>query len=301
MILSASRRTDLPSYYGEWFINRLREGYLLVRNPYDAHRASKLLFSPETVECIVFWTKNAAPMLPRLSEISALGYTYYFQYTLTPYRETWERNLPPLSERVKTLLMLSERLGRERVVWRYDPILFDGVFDEKWHIGQFSELCRQFCGAVDEVIISFVDSYARRKNPLVTPEQMRTVGAAFAAVAEEYGLTLSTCCEQIPGIRRAACIDRKRIERLIDCPIEGKKDPGQRPGCGCVESVDVGAYGSCKNGCRYCYATRSFTEAEQNWRRHDPSSPLLIGWPEEGLVVSEKELHSLKCVQQSLF
>lgn len=301
MILSASRRTDLPSYYGEWFVNRLREGYLLVQNPYHAHRASKLLFSPETVECIVFWTKNPAPMLPRLPEITALGYTYYFQYTLTPYGSAWEQNLPPLPERVKTLRSLSEELGRERVVWRYDPILFDGAFDEAWHIRQFSALCGQLRDAVDEVVISFVDSYARRRNPPVSPEQMVRTGAAFAEIAAEHGLRLATCCEQIAGVRRAACIDRERVERLIGCPIEAKKDPGQRSGCGCIESVDVGAYGSCKNGCRYCYATRSAAEAERNWRRHDPASPLLIGWPEEGLIVREKELRPLRRAQQSLF
>ena len=115
------------------------------------------------------------------------------------------------------------------------------------------------------------------------------------------GLRLATCCEQIAGVRRAACIDRERIEWLIGCPIEAKKDPGQRPGCGCIESVDVGAYGSCQNGCRYSYATRSAAEAERNWRRHDPASPLLIGWPEEGLIVREKELRPLRRAQQSLF
>ena len=301
MILSASRRTDIPSYYGEWFLNRLRAGELLVLNPYNTRRASRLLLSPEVVDCIVFWTKNPAPLRAYLPEVDALGYAYYFQYTLTPYGARWEPNLPPLAERVETLLTLSALLGRERVVWRYDPILFDGEIDERWHIRQFSALCEKLAGAVDEVIISFVDSYARRKNPPVSPAQMAKTGAAFAGLAAAHGLRLRTCCEELPGLERVACIDRERIERILGCPLEVERDQNQRPGCGCVQSVDIGAYSSCKNGCRYCYATRSFSEAERNFQRHDPASPLLIGWPEENLQIIERKLRSLRGAQTKLF
>lgn len=140
MIISASRRTDIPSFYGQWLVNRLREGYVLVRNPYHAKRLYKLPLNPETTDCIVFWTKNPLPMEPYLGTVSDLGYNYYFQYTLTPYGQAWESNLPPLQRRLEALDRLSDRIGPERIVWRYDPIILDDTFTVQAHMERFATL-----------------------------------------------------------------------------------------------------------------------------------------------------------------
>lgn len=307
MIISASRRTDIPSYYGEWFINRLRDGYVLIQNPYNALRLSRLPLAPDTTDCIVFWTKNPTPMLDELKTISELGYNYYFQYTITPYGEAWESNLPPVENRLDSLYLLSDKIGKHRLVWRYDPIILDDMFTEQYHIEHFAFLCEKIHSYVDQCIISFVDSYHHLHNaiPFIGDEQMRTIGKSFSEIAKGYSLELATCSEKIDlqeyGIKRASCVDKERIEHIVGCPIKSKKDSGQRPECGCIESVDIGAYGTCLNGCKYCYATKSWLAAQNHFRGHDPASPLLIGWPKDSMIISEREARSSKVSQLSLF
>lgn len=305
MIISASRRTDIPSYYGTWFVNRLREGYVLIQNPYNALRLSRLPLSPDTTDCIVFWTKNPAPMLTQLSAVSDLGYRYYFQYTLTPYGRSWESNLPPIEERIDTFCRLSETIGRERVVWRYDPIILDADFSVEYHTEQFSILCESLSPYTKECVISFVDVYAHNRRILqpISSEQMQAIAESFSVIAKSCDLKLSTCSEKIDlqkyGIAHASCIDPKRIEKIIGCPIQAKKDAGQRLECGCIESVDIGTYGTCQNGCRYCYATKSASAARQNARCHDPASPMLVGWPKENMLITERKVSSAKVTQLS--
>lgn len=300
MILSASRRTDIPSYYGEWFVNRLRDGYVLIPNPYNPRRLSRLRLSPETVDLIVFWSKNPAPVLPWLDAVSELGYPFYFQYTLTPYGRSWEPGLPEVSQRLETMLTLSRRLGKGRVVWRYDPIIVEDHFPPAYHAEQFNMLCRRLTGAVDTCVISFADRYSHNKNiiPAMSMEAMQAVARSFSGIAGQYGIRLTACCEDSwladCGIEQSACIDPRRVEAILGCPISAKKDPGQRPGCGCMESVDIGTYGTCLNGCRYCYATKSTAAARRNWERHDPASPLLTGWPRGGELIAERQTASCR-------
>lgn len=306
MILSASRRTDIPSCYGEWFMNRLREGYVLIPNAYNARRLSRLRLSPETVDCIVFWSKNPAPMLPLLDEITELGYPFYFQFTLTPYGTAWEPGLPEVSRRLDTLLELSRRLGRERVVWRYDPIIVEKRFPPAYHAEQFDAMCRRLEGAVDTCVISFADRYAHNRAliPAMSGEDMRSVARFCSAIAVRHGIRLTACCEDAwlveYGIEKSACIDKKRVEAILGCPTGGRKDAGQRPGCGCMESVDIGMYGTCPNGCRYCYATKSPAAARRSLERHDPASPLLSGWPDGEEIITERKAASCRISQISL-
>lgn len=305
MILSASRRTDIPSYYGKWFLNRLHDGSVLVQNPYNAHRLSKVLLSPDTTDCIVFWTKNPAPMIGELKRITDLGYHFYFQYTLTPYGKAWESKLPSVERRIDTLYILSEKVGKERLVWRYDPIILDDIYSVQYHMEQFAFLCEQIHSYVDECIISFADSYYHIHNiiPVISCEQMKALGKAFSDIATKYHLKLATCSEKIDlqefGITQASCIDKERIERVIGCSINSKKDSGQRLECGCIESVDIGSYGTCLNGCKYCYATKNQLTAHHNFRQHDPASPMLIGWPGDDMIITERKVHSSKIMQMS--
>lgn len=307
MIISASRRTDIPAYYSDWFLKRLQEGYLLVPNPYNAKRLTRLPLTPEQVDCIVFWSKDPSPMLGKLDAIKQLGYPFYFQFTLTGYGSAWESGLPSMKARIETLCALSEKIGKERVVWRYDPILVDETFSEAFHAAMFHYLCERLSPYVDGCIFSFIDQYAHapRGIPAMENGQMRRLAKLLADTARPYGLALSTCCETIDltdlGISHASCIDKGRIEKLLGCPIACKKDVGQRPGCGCMESVDIGTYNTCLNGCQYCYATRSQSLALKNHKEHDPSSPLLIGWPKGDEMIKERSLPSFRLTQTSLF
>ena len=267
MIHSASRRTDIPAWYGEWFMNRLREGFALVPNPYaeNLHTLRKIPLSPDVVDCIVFWSKNPRPFLKFLPEIRRMGYPFYFQFTLNPYEQAIEQNLPSLEERIDTFHHLSAMIGPERIVWRYDPVIIDKAHPSDWHGAQFERLCALLHADACRCIFSFFDRYAKDQSGFREADEaaMRAVARGFSSTAAQYGLPLSTCSEAIDlsgyGIPHAACIDPVQISRILGCPVRAKKDPNQRPFCGCMESVDIGSYNSCINGCVYCYACLLYT------------------------------------------
>lgn len=307
MILSASRRTDIPSFYADWFMNRLREGYVLIPHPYHSHRLTRLALSPHTLDGIVFWTKNPAPLENRLSEIADRGYPFYFQFTLTPYGTLWEPGLPSAEERIDTFCRLSQAIGRQRMVWRYDPIILDDTCTLSYHEEQFGRLCERLHAYADQCVISFVDAYAHNRSRIlpIHPGAMHAAARALSGIAAGYGLALSACSEKTDltgdGVAKATCIDKARLERLTGCPLRVRKDTGQRPECGCAESVDIGTYSTCLNGCLYCYATRSQASAQRLRALHDPCSPLLAGWPRGDETITEKTGASAKVLQTSLF
>jgi len=282
MILSASRRTDIPACYSQWFMNRLQAGFLLTRNPFNAAQVRRVGLSREEIDCIVLWTKDPAPMLPALDALDAFGCPYYFQFTLTPYDARIERNLRPKEDIVKTFVTLGKRLGRSRVFWRYDPVIVNDTFSVEDHFRAFTALCARLCDSTESVTISFVDVYRKLKTPLireVTQDEIAQISAAFSRTAGEHGLSIRACCEQTGlssyGIRPASCIDLETIERLCGRRIAAGPDKNQRPGCGCVASVDIGAYNTCKNGCVYCYATANTAAASTRYARHDPAGEFL--------------------------
>ena len=266
MILSVSRRTDIPAFYSEWFYNRLLEGYALVRNPMNPHQVSHITLTPDVVDCIVFWSKNPVPMLGKLSQLEK--YMYYFQYTLNAYGKDMEPFVPLLSERLETFKKLATLLGPERVLWRYDPIGISAVYSVDWHIQQFGRIAHMLNGYTSQCTISFMDQYSCNKRALkdrgiTTPtlDELLRLAAAFSSIARDNGLVLYTCAEEVDlsayGIGHGKCIDPTRIEALLGCKLDIAKDPNQRPACGCCASIDLGLYHSCGHGCVYCYANHS--------------------------------------------
>ena len=263
MILSASRRTDIPAFYADWFLEHLRTGSFTLCNPFNPKQVRMIEISPARVECIVFWSKNPVPLLPLLPEMDAMGYSYYFQFTLTPYGPDIERNLPPKTELVRLFQDLARLIGREKVVWRYDPILFTPALDPDWHVARFQELAKQLGPFTEQCVVSFLDFYRKtEKNTahlgLIHPDEsmVRTVCEAFRAIADHYNLALRSCCEELAcyGIASGACIDAERIARITGKMPQCGKDKFQRRLCNCAASVDVGRYNTCSNGCVYCYA-----------------------------------------------
>jgi len=288
MIISASRRTDIPAFYGEWLLNRLREGSVLVRNPFNPRQVSRVSLESGAVDCLVFWTKNPAPLLPRLAEIERLDHYFYFQYTLTACDRSLEKHLPARSERIATFRTLAERIGPERVLWRFDPILFTRGQGPELLLREFSDLAAKLRGHTRQCTVSFLSLYAKcRRNlagvDLLTPEDRERMAFVrrLVEIGSENDIVLRACCDTFLqeqcGIEAARCIDDRLLAAILGQPVRITKDKGQRPGCGCVASIDIGAYNTCPHGCRYCYANSSELAVATNRAAHDPCSPLLTG------------------------
>jgi hypothetical protein len=287
MIISASRRSDIPAFYGEWLLNRLKAGEVLVRNPMQSKQVSRILLSAETVDALVFWTKNPEPFLSRLPEIDALGYSYYFLFTITPYDATLEPGVPDKSSTIETFKRLSKLVGPEKVVWRYDPVVLTDLFTPEWHSASFFRLAEALSGYTERCIISFLDDYrkvrSRMRNIRYTLPDKQDIGELallFANIARLHGMSLYTCSHDIDlschGVMHSRCIDGELVEHITGRRVTGvKKDSGQRHACGCVESRDIGFYDTCPHGCLYCYAVSSQAKASAAHEAFDPASPML--------------------------
>ena len=311
MILSVSRRTDIPNYYSEWFFNRLKDGFLYVRNPMNFHQISEIKISPDVVDCIVFWTKNPLPMMERLDELEA--YNYYFQFTLTGYGNDVERNLPNKKTSVIPIFQeLSNRIGKEKVVWRYDPIFFSNRYNVQYHLKAFRSIAEALSGYTEKCVISFLDIYPKNKKNMdnllsydLSDSELREFAKELSNIAKENHIKIGSCAEKVDldeyGIIHNSCIDKELIEKIIGCKLKINKDKNQRIECGCVESVEVGTYNTCKNGCVYCYANYSAKSVGSNFQKYDPLSPLLCGHIEKDDKISTRKVVSLKETQISIF
>lgn len=311
MILSVSRRTDIPNYYSEWFLNRIRQGFLYVRNPMNARQISRIDLSPDVVDCIVFWTKNPENMVGQLECLR--DYTYYFQFTLTGYGRDIEPYVPDKRGiLISTFQRLSEKIGKQRVIWRYDPILINKKYTADYHLKAFEEIADKLADYTERVVISFLDMYAKTQRNTagleiapVSNEDMIRLAGEMAEIASANHLEIESCAEQIDlqsvGVRHGSCIDKKLIERLLGCKLIGGKDKNQRPECGCLESVEVGAYNTCLNGCKYCYANFNDEKVRESLKRYHAESPLLCGEVEPEDKLTERKTRSMKDPQISLF
>ena len=311
MILSVSRRTDVPNYYSDWFINRIKERFLYVRNPMNTHQISRIDLSPDVVDCIVFWTKNPANMIEKLEYLK--DYVYYFQFTLTGYGKDIEPNLPNKREElISTFKTLSEKIGKDKVIWRYDPILISKRYTMDYLLKAFEEIASSLTDYTDKVVISFLDLYAKTQRNIkelgikqMTKGEMTSLAAQMAQIASKYHLIIESCAEQISlqkvGIQHGSCIDKKLIEKILGCKLIGKKDKNQRKECGCFESVEVGTYNTCLNGCKYCYANFNDEKVKENVKLYNQDSLLLCGNIASDDKITDRKVKSLKDAQRSFF
>ncbi len=304
MILSASRRTDIPCHYAEWFMNRLRAGYALARNPMNHAQISRVPLTKDIVDAIVFWTKDAENLTPYLDEIERMGFPYCFQFTITPYGREIEPGLRDKREIVRTFIELSRRIGKKRMLWRYDPILLTERITVDWHIDAFRRYAEALAPYARHVTISFVDNYAKLRGAhFRAPDEaeIHALAAGISAIAAGLNLPVQTCSESCDlsmyGIGHGACIDRAVLEDVTGCALSLVPDKNQRGACGCMASVDIGAYNSCPNGCVYCYANRSASSAARVKEAHSPTGELLLGEVSEGERITERKAHSHRSVQ----
>ncbi len=247
MIVSASRRTDIPALFSEWFYNRVKAGFVLLRNPYNFHQVGRVTLTPDKVKGFVFWTKNAAPMLLRIHELES--FKYYFQFTITAYEKDIERNVPNKQE---VVIPAFKKLGTEKVIWRYDPILINERYTWDYHIRAFTKIAEELEGFTHKAVMSYVDAYRGVNLTAIgvkqmTLEQQREMAQQLAEIAMKHGIKLTACAENV-GLPFARCIDATMFG------LKKSKDNSQRGLCTCDESIDIGAYNTCTNGCAYCYA-----------------------------------------------
>lgn len=306
MIISASRRTDIPAFYSTWFMERIRTGYFHRVNPFNRRQVSGFSLKADDVDAICFWTKDPRPLLPSLAELDARGLCYYFQFTLNPYDSRFEPLLAPRDERLATFRELAARIGPRRVIWRYDPVILSSATPVDWHLEQAEQLARQLHGATARLMFSFCDFYGKGRGRLsrtlaaagisladiTAPEKAAELAAlvqGFKAIADRYALQIFTCSEPVDlaaaGIEHGACIDATLINELFDRAITANKDRHQRPACGCAASVDMGSYNCCPCRCVYCYANPHPAMIDSTCRHHAPDSPALLGRPEGEVVI----------------
>lgn len=285
MIISCSRRTDIPAFYSDWFFNRLRKGYVLVRNPMNAKQVRRISLSPTDVDCIVFWTKDPTPMLDKLQLLS--DYNFYFQFTLTPYGKDIEPNLPQKTQIIDSFRKLSDQIGKKRNIWRYDPIILSDGMNIEYHIEQFGDLAGRLSDYTEKCIISFLDSYRHIQSRisdlsirLPDEAEMRKLAKEISKIAGSHKIKVETCAEAVDlsdlEIEHGKCIDDRLISELTGNSLKTEKDKHQREYCGCVTSVDIGEYNTCRHLCSYCYANVSAKKVERNYSLHSSQSPLLI-------------------------
>ena len=286
MIISASRRTDIPAFYFDWFFNRLREGYVITRNPMNPKQVKRIDLSADSVDGIVFWTKNAAPMLAHLQDVAE--YPYYVQFTITAYGPEIEPGLPDKGKHIiPTFQRLSEAIGARRVIWRYDPIFIGENYPVDAHNERFFAIANILKGYTETCVLSFLDMYgsiqkkaAKHGIRTCSEREMHSIAKTFAEIAGSAGIRLQTCAEAIDldayGITHGQCVDAILFEEMTGKKCNAKKDKNQRPACGCAESVDIGAYNTCANGCVYCYANHASALVAKNRARFDAARECLI-------------------------
>lgn len=311
MILSVSRRTDIPAFYSDWFFSRLKAGFVLVRNPMNPKQIIRVALTKETVECIVFWTKNPKPMLERLEELK--GYDYYFQVTMTSYGKDIEPGVPSKREVLDTFIDLSKNIGKEKVIWRYDPIILTDTYDEAYHYMYFERMAKKLSGHTEKCIIGFIDWYKKTEKNMKshstsdpTSADKKRIAKRLYEIANEYNISLETCSESIDysdeGIRKSKCIDDRLISRIKGIGVEISKDMNQRESCSCVKSIDIGAYDTCPHQCHYCYANSNPLLALNNHQDHIKTSPLLFGRLKGDEKITDRKIETyFNTVQLKLF
>lgn len=296
MIIFASGRCDIPAFYSTWFYQRLKAGYVDVRNPYNPHQISRIQLNEQQVDVLVFCTKNPQPILDRMHEIP---FPFLFHITITPYREDIEHvhNKKAILSSITTLASI---LGKDRVIVRYDPIFLNDHYTIEYHARAFAKLCDEIKGYVSTIIISFVDIYKNTRQNIskmhlqsMTKTDMQEIGKRFGRIAQAHAMHVQTCAEevdlQVYGIQNKPCFDRAQLATIAGHSLSHIKNKGVRQNCKCIATVDIGDYNCCPHQCLYCYANYNAKTIQGRMKQHDPNSSVLIGHIQEGDTIIERK------------
>ncbi len=299
MIINTGQRTDIPAFYSEWFTNRLREGFVLVRNPYDPASVTRYRLTPDVVDLIGFCTKNPAPMLPHMKLLEPFGQFWYV--TITPYGREIEPNVPGKAQVLESFRRLSAIVGPDRIGWRYDPILVSEEYPVSRHLRAFEMMAEALAGHTHTAVVSFIDLYGKTRRNFpevrpVSPEDRLALGREMVSVAARCGMTLRPCAEGEElapfGADCSGCMTVAMYERALGCRLKVPSRASARKECACYLGGDIGAYNTCPHLCRYCYANSDPAAVRRNHALHDPKSPLLIGHLLPGEVVRDARQES---------
>lgn len=294
MVLNVSGRTDIVAFYSDWFIERYKEGYIDVRNPFYPKLISRIYF--KNVDLILFCTKNPIPILDKLKYIDK---PILFHVTLTPYKKDIEPNVLPKGIIIEAIKKLSKVIGIDNLTIRYDPIFISEKYNLDYHIKAFDKLCSLLNGYVNKIIVSFIDDYKNvRKNENIlnfrefTEKDYEIIGKNFSRIAKENSMTVQTCFENRNlveyGFIKGECLSHELAYKLT-----GKKyktwNARKGANCNCVEMVDIGVYNSCKHFCKYCYANYDEKQVNNNFNSHFKDSSLLVGRIEKDDLIKERK------------
>ena len=296
MIIQTGMRTDIPAFYSKWFFNRINEGVVCVRNPYNPSQVTKYSLSPEVVDLIAFCTKNPMPMIPFLDKLKPYG--QYWFVTITPYGKEIEPNVPKKEHVIESFKKLSDTVGVDSVGWRYDPIFIDTKHSVEWHIAEFEKMADALSGYTKTCVISFIDIYKKVERNFPEARAVQTkdravIGKVFVEIAAKNGMVVKPCAEGDDlakyGADCSGCMTVHTFETALHNRLEvPKSKKNQRNGeCACLLGVDIGAYDTCGHLCKYCYANANAALVKENMKRHNPESPFLTGGYMPGDVVHE--------------
>ena len=307
MIINTGCRTDIPAFYAKWLMNRIREGYVLVRNPYNPNQVTKYNLSPSVVDCLAFCTKNPEPMLTYLDELDK--YKQYWFVTITPYGKDIEPNVPDKSKVMQSFKKLSNQIGIDSIGWRYDPIFIGNGFDVNKHLEYFEKIAKELKGYTHNCTISFLDLYekVKRNAPNIKPptkEEQIEIAKAFSRIGKENDMVIHACCEKTYlsqyGLQCNGCMSQEIVEKAINNTLQPPKRKNLRQECNCLMGNDIGAYNTCGHLCKYCYANANKKFVIENMKKHDDNSPFLIGRSEPGDKITEAKQKSWKVENEQI-
>lgn len=309
MVLNTGNRTDIPAFYSDWFFNRIRAGEVLVRNPYNLNAVTRYRLDPSVVDALVFGTKNPAPMLPRLSELK--GFRQFWHVTVTPYGKDVEPGVPDKHDVLKSFRQLSEAVGKDRVVWRYDPVFLSERYSKEYHLRAFETMASELEGATGQVVISFIDLFQKTKKNFpevreVSPSDQDELAKHFVRIAKAHGMEVLSCLEDRRlaafGVDVSGCMTQEKLEAALGLRFSVPPGKGQtREGCACLLGGDIGMYNTCAHFCQYCYANFDRETVVLNRALHDPESPFLIGGPHPADIIHDADQQSWINDQVTLF
>lgn len=306
MLINTGSRTDIPAFFHKWFLNRVEEGFVYSKNPYN-NQIYKYNINPKTVDCMCFCSKNPKSLVNKIDRLSE--YNQFWFMTINPYEKDVEVNVPDYKRVIKTFKKLSNYIGPNCLEWRYDPIFITEKYDLEFHIEKFSQIASELSDYTNYCTISFIDLYKKvvRNFPQargVEIEEQLIIGENFSKIAADCNIQIKTCLEGTLldqfGCDSSGCMTQKVIERAIGNNLKIPKGKYKNRECNCIFGRDIGAYNTCMHGCKYCYANSNMKLVKRNQKLHNPDSPLLLGEVKESDVVKEISEPSYIDSQQTL-
>ena len=311
MIINTGSRTDTVQYYSDWLLKRFKEGFVYSRNPLFPNIITRYELNPNIVDCVVFCSKNYEPILDRLTEITD-KFNTYFHYTITAYGRDIEPNVPTIDESIEILIKLSKIVGKQRIAWRYDPILLTKKYTKQIHYNTFDYMSKRLSPHIDRCIFSFVDMYKKLETNMpeiiiLNNNDKIEIAKNIGSIAKKHNMIIQTCAtiedfKQF-GILQSGCMTSEILGNANNITFKKVRHSGNRQGCKCIENRNIGDYDTCPNGCKYCYANKNPQIAQENYKKHNPNDLMILGnlKPTDEIQQSNQKSYLENFIQTKLF